>query len=288
VTLTLPNGPKSEVRLLQSTTQWSGDVGIIDSPSWLKVRRDGLMVAGAQHADTIVWDVSNARLRPVTSPALTDADSLNWSRSGVIAWGDYQPGFRAWDDTAGEPLELPKDITSTTVAFDRVVLITATILVLTAVNVIGVRDSARFSFALAVWKLLSLLLLVAIAIPLLDFSHLPAGAHSGVRGFWTSMLLLTYAFSGFESIGIPAGESHNPTRDVPFALFTTLAVITILYTVIHPVCIGTVADLAESTRPLADVGTRVAGAPLETSNAMTASDRVATTASAGTRKRGAS
>jgi WD40 repeat protein len=120
LTLKLPNGPKGEVRLLQPKTHPFRDVGFMDSPSWLKVRRDGMMVAGAHHADTIIWDIANARLRPVTSPALTDASSLNWSRSGVIAWGDYQSGVRAWRDASGEPLELPKALTSaTTLAFDR-------------------------------------------------------------------------------------------------------------------------------------------------------------------------
>lgn len=120
VTLTLPSGPKGEVRLLQPRTQWFGDVGFVDSPSWLRVRRDGSMVAGAHQTNTIVWDVANARLSPITSPALTDASSLNWSRSGVIAWADYQSGIRAWHDGAGEPLDLGKDVTSaTTLAFDR-------------------------------------------------------------------------------------------------------------------------------------------------------------------------
>lgn len=119
VTLTLPNGPTSEIPLLRPKTQSFGDVALVDSPSWLKVRRDGSMVAGTQHVDTLIWDVANARLRPVTSPALTDVSSLNWSRSGVIAWADYQSGIRAWKDTAGEPLDLGKDIASTTVAFDH-------------------------------------------------------------------------------------------------------------------------------------------------------------------------
>ena len=48
------------------------------------------------------------------------------------------------------------------------------------------------------------------------------------------------------------GESRDPRRDFPFALFAAITVVTALYVLIQMVCIGTLPALATSTRPLAD------------------------------------
>jgi WD40 repeat protein len=108
--LALPNGPMQELPLEQPKTDWLGDVGITTSPSWLRIRRDGRTIAGTYDSRTILWDVASSKPRDLTSPALTDASSLEWSRSGVVAWADFQSGVRAWSDRSGEPVDLGVDI----------------------------------------------------------------------------------------------------------------------------------------------------------------------------------
>jgi WD40 repeat protein len=108
--LTLPSGPIQELPLEQPKTEWLGDVGITQSPSWLRIRRDGRTIAGTYDSRTILWDVAATKLRDLTSPALTDARSLEWSRSGVVAWADFQSGVRAWSDRSGEPVDLGTDV----------------------------------------------------------------------------------------------------------------------------------------------------------------------------------
>jgi WD40 repeat protein len=110
VILTLPNGPMQELPLEKRKTEWLGDVGLTQSPSWLRIRRDGLMLAGTYESRTVLWDVAATKLRDLIAPALTDASSLQWSRSGVIAWADFQSGVRAWNDRSGEPVDLGRDV----------------------------------------------------------------------------------------------------------------------------------------------------------------------------------
>jgi basic amino acid/polyamine antiporter, APA family len=74
------------------------------------------------------------------------------------------------------------------------------------------------------------------------------------------MLLLVFAFTGFETATVPAGEVRDPRRNLPFALLTAMAVIAPLYLLVQVVCIGTLPELAGSTRPLADAAGRFAGA----------------------------
>lgn len=116
--LTLPNGPIQELPLEKPKIESFGDIAFRHEPSWLKIRRDGLLLAGAYEERTVLWDVAAAKLRDLTSPALTDASSLEWSRSGVIAWADLESGVKAWSDGSGKPVDIAGDIDSaTTVAF---------------------------------------------------------------------------------------------------------------------------------------------------------------------------
>ncbi len=69
--------------------------------------------------------------------------------------------------------------------------------------------------------------------------------------FSTTVLLLVYAFTGFENAGVPAGEIVNPRRNLPFAILTALAIVTIFYLLIQTVSIGTLPNLGNTERPLA-------------------------------------
>lgn len=113
VLLTLPSGPMQELPLEVPRTEWLGHVGLTLSPSWLRIRRDGRMLGGSDESRTVLWDVAASKLREVTAPALTWATSMQWSRSGVLAWVDFPSGVRAWSDRSGELLDLGSDVDST-------------------------------------------------------------------------------------------------------------------------------------------------------------------------------
>ena len=74
------------------------------------------------------------------------------------------------------------------------------------------------------------------------------------------MLLLVYAFTGFEMATIPAGEVRDPQRNLPRALLIAIVVVASLYIMIQVVCVGTLPGLAQSQKPLADAGSQFLGA----------------------------
>jgi len=79
-------------------------------------------------------------------------------------------------------------------------------------------------------------------------------------GQWLkSMLLLVFAYGGFETALAPMSEAKDPRRDAPFALFTALVVCTVLYALIQWVVVGVLPDAAHSQRPLADVARLAVG-----------------------------
>ncbi len=75
----------------------------------------------------------------------------------------------------------------------------------------------------------------------------------------SAILILIYAFVGWESTTTVAGEMKNPQQNLPFALMLGLAFAAVLYLLIQIVCIGTLPELATSERPLVDAANKFFG-----------------------------
>jgi amino acid transporter len=67
-----------------------------------------------------------------------------------------------------------------------------------------------------------------------------------------AILLLIYAYSGFEQSVVPAAEAKDPVRDVAWALIIALGFCAVVYVIVQIVALGTVPDLASSDKPLVD------------------------------------
>ena len=141
----------------------------------------------------------------------------------------------------------------------RAAAITIVVTVLTAINIIGVRDATILTNALTIAKLLPLVLFVVVGLFFIDSGRYALTAPPALGDFSVSVLLLVYAFTGFEMAAIPGGEARDPRRDLPWALLTAIAVVTVFYLLIQLIAIGTLPELAGSTRPLADAGGRFLG-----------------------------
>ncbi|MGH2401050.1 MAG: APC family permease, partial [bacterium] len=133
------------------------------------------------------------------------------------------------------------------------------VLALTTVNLIGVRNAAIVSNVFTVGKLVPLVLLAAVGVFFLDPAAYSPGATPVFGDFSVSVLLLVYAFTGFEMAVIAGGEARNPRGDLPRALLIAIAVVTVFYVLIQVVAIGTLPGLAGSTRPLTDAAGRFMG-----------------------------
>ena len=141
----------------------------------------------------------------------------------------------------------------------RAVIILIVVIALTALNVLGVRQAAVASNVFTIGKLLPMIIFIGVGVFFLDSHAFTLGPRPATGPFSQSVLLLLYAFTGFEMAVIPAGEIRNPQKDLPRALLIAMAVIATTYILIQVVCIGTLPDLAKSTKPLADAGQRFMG-----------------------------
>jgi amino acid transporter len=141
----------------------------------------------------------------------------------------------------------------------RASIITVVVVVLATVNVIGIRQAAIVSNLFTVGKLIPIVIFVAVGLFFLNPHAFALGPQPTTGAFSQSVLLLIYAFTGFEMAAIPAGETRNPKKDLPHALMIAIAVVALLYILIQIVCVGTLPELAQSQKPLADAGTRFMG-----------------------------
>lgn len=143
----------------------------------------------------------------------------------------------------------------------RSVMIALIVLAFTALNVRGVRASTLVNDTLTLAKLGPLILFVLVGLFFIEPQNLTPGDFPALGSFSNAVLLLIFAFSGFEMAVIPAGESRDPQKHAPFALLTAIGIILALYIMIQLVSIGTLAELATSQRPLADAAAGFLGTP---------------------------
>jgi amino acid transporter len=130
----------------------------------------------------------------------------------------------------------------------RAALVCAVTLALTIINLLGVRDVAVTTNILTVGKLAPLALLIVAGFFYLDAKSFSSGPTPGPAAFSSAMLLLVYAYTGFEIAVIPAAEIRDPRRDLPVALLTAIGVVVVFYILIQIVCIGTLPGLSASDR----------------------------------------
>jgi APA family basic amino acid/polyamine antiporter len=143
----------------------------------------------------------------------------------------------------------------------RAGFICAVTLALTTINLLGARDVALATNLLTIGKLAPLALLIVAGFFYLDPKSFSFGPMPATAAFSSAMMLLVYAYTGFEIAVIPSGEIRDPRRDLPVALLTAIGVVAVFYILIQIVCIGTLPGLSASDRPLADAARRFLGQP---------------------------
>jgi basic amino acid/polyamine antiporter, APA family len=137
----------------------------------------------------------------------------------------------------------------------RFAILTVLIGVLAAINARGTRQGTVVSNAFTVAKILPLLMVVLAGAALTMFHPAPWGVAAPVSGhvWMKAMVLLIFAYGGFESSLAPMSEAKNPARDAAFALFTALIACTVIYVLVQWVVVGVLGPDATTDRPLAEV-----------------------------------
>lgn len=169
----------------------------------------------------------------------------------------YDAAQHAWSST-GATLNVPA---------------VAIIIVITALLVVGIRETARFNNFIVAVKLVVIALFVVCTLPAFSTTNwitpsnptgafIPPNAGVGIYG-WSGLArgaaVVFFAYIGFDAVSTAAQEAKNPKRDMPIGILGSLVICTVLYAVVSLVLTGIVPfDRLNVPDPIA-VGIDAAG-----------------------------
>ena len=117
-------------------------------------------------------------------------------------------------------------------------------LVITAILVIGIKESARFNSTIVVLKVAVVLFVIGLGFHYVDFSNWGSDWHSfaprGRSGIGLGAAYIFFAYIGFDAVSTTAQEAKNPQRDLPIGIIVSLLVCTVLYILVAGVLTGMV------------------------------------------------
>lgn len=119
-------------------------------------------------------------------------------------------------------------------------VIAAAVLALAALaNLAGLQLGARLQIGLAIGVAAILLTVIVIALPQVRAENLTPFAPSGLGGIGQSIIVLFFAFAGWEAIAHLSGEFRDVRRTLPRATLFTILIVTVLYLGVAFAVVGT-------------------------------------------------
>jgi len=141
----------------------------------------------------------------------------------------------------------------------RAALILSVCAILAGINIAGLKRALAVLGGLTLLKTVPLIV-ATLAVLALTFPWPAPGPLPELSQLEAGVLLVFYAFVGFENVVVPAGETKRPGTVLPRAMFVTIALTTMLYFVVQLAYISALPDGAIDNRaPLIDLGRWLAG-----------------------------
>jgi APA family basic amino acid/polyamine antiporter len=113
-------------------------------------------------------------------------------------------------------------------------------LLVTALLVLGVRESARTNAAFVVLKVSVLIIFVIVALPYVKPGNWEPFMPFGFGGVIAGGALIFFAYIGFDAVATTAEECKDPQRDLPIGILASLGICTLFYIVVAAVMTGMV------------------------------------------------
>ena len=117
-------------------------------------------------------------------------------------------------------------------------------LVITAVLVIGIKESARFNAVIVAVKVGVVLFVLGLGSHYVNKANWGSDWHTfapmGVSGIGLAAGLVFFSYIGFDAVSTTAQEAKNPQRDMPIGIIVSLSICTLLYIGVAAVLTGMV------------------------------------------------
>jgi APA family basic amino acid/polyamine antiporter len=124
----------------------------------------------------------------------------------------------------------------------------ALVILITALLVIGIRESSRFNNVIVLIKLTVILLFIGFGLSSINFDNwtpfIPENTGKfgafGISGIFAGAGVIFFAYIGFDALSTAAQETKNPARDMPTGILWSLVICTVLYIAVAAVMTGIV------------------------------------------------
>lgn len=128
------------------------------------------------------------------------------------------------------------------------------VFVVTAVLVIGIRESSIFNTVMVIIKLIVIVFFIIVGAFYVKPANWTPFAPHGWGPIMTAAGIVFFAYIGFDAISTAAEETRNPQRNLPIAMIASLAVCTVLYIAVAAVLVGIIPyeKLLGKNEPLAE------------------------------------
>lgn len=141
------------------------------------------------------------------------------------------------------------------------------IVIIFSTNVIGVKAAGKFNDVLTTAKLAPLLLLTISGLVFIGFNLGAVGTNfhpfvtGGIGSFGQALILIFWAYAGFELATLPADEIVKPERTIPKAIVSGMLIVIAFYLLTNLVIVGTVdqQSLGTAKSPLIDSASKIFG-----------------------------
>ena len=147
-----------------------------------------------------------------------------------------------------------------TTGWPRAVFLIVLTLIFGAINIRGVRQGSLVVNVMTVGKLVPLAVFILVGLAYVQPARLTTLPPVTVQQSLAAGLLLIFIYGGYEVVPVPAGESLDPRRDVPFAMVATIVAVMIVMTLTQIVAQGVLVNVAGHATPIADAAAAFMGA----------------------------
>jgi len=128
---------------------------------------------------------------------------------------------------------------------------------ITALLVLGTRESATVNAILVCIKVAALVLFIALSIPVIKMENFHPFMPLGVLGVGGAAASIFFAYVGFDAVSTAAEETKNPQRNMPIGLIGSLLICTVFYLLVAAGAIGSIGaqPMMDATGHVLEPGT---------------------------------
>lgn len=139
------------------------------------------------------------------------------------------------------------------VHFDLRMFAVAAVIVLTVINVAGIRASTDVSKSMAIIKVGVLAVFAFLGVGAVRTTNLEPFAPTGLQGVLAASAIVFFAYTGYARIATLGEEIKEPEKTIPRAIVTALAITAVVYVAVTAVGIGLVGvnQFGNSDSPIA-------------------------------------